>query len=175
MGVIHIDKESGVKLSHEIEALPIIRGLLLEFQPELMIELGTLKGGFTYQLHKTLPDVELHTYDIKHVVAHKRIAHMFNENVSFHIADIQSIPLDELINLCRQPAKKMLYCDNGDKTKELNMYAKHLNSGDLLGCHDWGTEVFFEDVEDVLKNFYRHKVNKELKDENCMSRFWIRR
>jgi len=173
----HMQKvgELDVKTSHEIQGLPIIRGLLLEFQPELIIEFGTLKGGFTYVLHSTLPDVELHSFDIKHRVAQKRIEKYMNENVHFHTCDILTRPLPiDLKDLCKDSRKKLLYCDNGNKQREIELYSGLLNKGDIIGCHDFGKEVFWENIEKYLLTFKPHSVNIELEDKNCMSRFWVK-
>jgi cephalosporin hydroxylase len=173
--VKHIMEDSGIRISHEEQALPIIRKLLKEFVPELIIELGTSKGGLTYVLHSAVKTAELHTYDIKHKSAHKDIANKFGENVFFHIADIQTKPLEEIIDLCKDKRKKLLYCDNGNKIKEVKMYSPNLLPGDILGMHDWGKEIRYTDVREELSVFHPHPINEELEENNCMSRFWIRR
>ena len=48
---------------HQEGELSIIRDIVLDFQPELMIELGTLIGGVTLLLHQCFPDIPLHSFD----------------------------------------------------------------------------------------------------------------
>jgi len=176
-GVKHVMKVGDLEfnISHEEQGLPIIRGMLLEFQPELIIEFGTSKGGFTWILHSTLPDVELHTYDLKHIAAQKRIKKHMNDNVHFHTCDILSKPLPEVLKeLCKDSRKKLLYCDNGNKQLEIELYSGFLNKDDIIGCHDYGKEVHWENIKDYLLTFEAHNVNIDLKRENCMSRFWVK-
>lgn len=40
----------------------------------------------------------------------------------------------------------LIYCDNGDKPKELNLYKSILRGGDLIAAHDFGHEFEIEDL-----------------------------
>lgn len=171
-GIKHVGA-LGKYVSHKKECLPIIEKMVREFNPSLMIEFGTGKAGFTYILHQANKNAEIHSYDIKPDNPIK--TESFNKNVTFHRrCDILTEEIDEIIELLISKKKKLLYCDNGKKEQEVKMYAKYLNSGDMLGVHDWGIEVFYENIYDELKYFYQHPINNELNYMGCLSRFWIR-
>ena len=150
---------------HEAKAIPHIHRIVKEFNPQLIIELGTSWGGVTLILHECNPDAELYSYDIE--CPRKPNKSMFNNNVHFHLKDILSSELDELIHLCSDNKRKVLYCDNGNKIKEIQMYAPFLNKGDILGVHDWDKEITYEDVKEELKNF--EPIEQELFEKNQWS------
>jgi hypothetical protein len=171
--VKHIMEDVDLSISHEKQGLPIITEMLKVFKPELIIELGTGNGGFTYVLHKAVECAELHTFDKKEGKSIKR--NLYNKNVYFHgKCDILSVCNVELVELCKSPKKKLLYCDNGRKVQEVKMYSKYLNVGDLLGMHDWPKEISYDDVADELKCFSPHEINVLMEENKRSSRFWIK-
>lgn len=161
-----------VLVVHEAKAIPHIHRIVNTFNPELIIELGTSWGGVTLILHECNLNAELHSYDIE--CPRKPNKNMFNKNVHFHLKDIITDQLEELTMLCKAKERKVLYCDNGNKIKEIQMYAPFLNSGDLLGVHDWGKEIEYKDVIDVLNDF--EPVEHELFEKNkWTTRFFIKK
>jgi len=146
---VHVNRY--VVVVHEAKAIPQIQRIVYNFNPELIIELGTSWGGITLVLHECNTKAKLHSYDIN--CPRKPDKSLFNKNVHFHIKDILTTPSTEIIDLCRKDCKKILYCDNGKKIEEVKLYGSELNKGDMLGVHDWGKEIKYEDVEEVLVNF----------------------
>ena len=49
----------------------------------------------------------------------------------------------KLVNLLHGglPRPILLFCDDGDKPRELREFVPHLQLGDYVGVHDWGTEI----------------------------------
>jgi hypothetical protein len=166
----------GHTLVHEAAGLPIIEKLVINYNFSLILELGCGWGGLTYLFHYNCPNAEIYAYDNGRNIQHRK---SFSQNVKFSTADILGVnhdtPLQSLVELCKDPRRKLLYCDNGNKIAEVKMYAIHLNKGDILGLHDWGTEIWRHSIEDVLKDFDDHEVNKEFEKRNCRSRFFIKR
>ena len=48
--------------------------------------------------------------------------------------------------LISQPGQTLLFCDNGNKIREFNIFAPYLKSGDIIAVHDWGWEIKMEDI-----------------------------
>lgn len=74
-------------------------------------------------------------------------------------------------------APSFLYCDDGNKPREIQVYAPVLPPGSVLGVHDWGTEISEKDVS-FLADLSFHPID----DINCLStelhtlqQFWVRR
>ena len=149
---------------HEADAMEVIWDIISEFNPDLVIELGTFNGGFTEFLQAV-------THNRAKIYSYDNISYplkdVFNDNVTFVIADILSEPLEAIVELCKSKPRKLLYCDNGNKIRELKLYATYLNEDDLLGVHDWGKEIRYSDVEKVLINFTPH--NHEIFEEKQLS------
>jgi len=53
--------------------------------------------------------------------------------------------------LCGRPERKLLFCDNGDKKREINLFGPLLKPGDVLAAHDFGTEWKLKDVAGMLQ------------------------
>lgn len=52
------------------------------------------------------------------------------------------------------PMGLVLYCDNGDKPKEVAMYAKYLGPRDYLAVHDYQIEINRSDIPEQFKLIY---------------------
>jgi len=173
---------------HQEGELAIIRDVVLDFKPELMVELGTCVGGITLLLHQCFPDIPLHSFDNKSIVKSAKKARSsltiellerfqkeaFNENVEFHVADVFADGKYIVECLLTSEKRKFLYCDNGNKDMEINLFAKCLSIGDVLGVHDWGFEVGWEwaGVKETLSSFEEMSINETLRDKFLTARFF---
>ena len=160
--------ENGTPCFHEAESIPEIKRIVSEYEPGLVIELGTKNGGLTEYLQDAT-DSPIWSYDIIALPLGKK----FRDNVIFCITDILSKPHNSLIELCKLNVKKILYCDNGNKIKEFKMYAQYLNKGDILGVHDWGTEINYDAVKEVLTDFEPYESDFFIENK-LKTRFWKR-
>jgi cephalosporin hydroxylase len=170
-------KYKGFTLVHEQEALPNIIQVIRDFGPELMIEFGTSWGGFTMVMHSVNRTTELHTYDIPKSRRKVEGKEQFSKHVYFHLQDILTEEVEEIVDLCKDERKKFLYCDNGDKPKEILMYGSKLNAGDLLGVHDWYSEVkpYYDTIKEVMEGFDPHPMNEKFEKNGWSSRFFIKK
>lgn len=162
--------KSGAYCQHEVGAISIIEEIISEFKPDVVIELGTKQGGFTEVIQKSTEDnVDIFTYDNRAYSVYGK----FRDNVYFIINDVLKEPLRDIIDICSSDNKVLLYCDNGSKRREIELYSKYLKKGDMLGVHDWGTEVFSKDVMKYLKRFTSVR-REEFKNRGWKTRFWKR-
>ena len=164
-------KESRISLVHEEDAVPFIYALIATAKFEMIVELGTSWGGFTILLHEALPDAEIHTFDndnpreVNYAWFEKNTKNIyFYKPVDVLIDDNETV-----VNLLKMKKYKLLYCDNGNKPLEVERYAKYLNSGDIIGVHDYNAEYKAEEVDKHLDAFdpYYHDIL-----EPWTSRFW---
>jgi hypothetical protein len=178
-----------IKCVHEDGCYPIIGNLVQDFNPQLVLELGFSWGGMT-KVFEDYTKADIHAYN-KRCGRMPSIRLFDNKRVHFHWADILEIPLERLISFCKDKRKKLLYCDNGNKIKEVYMYGQHLNVGDMIGAHDYPKEIYHdynflfgktknrntrEDVDNmnsVLADFepYKHDLFLE---KAFSDRFWIK-
>jgi len=58
--------------------------------------------------------------------------------------------------------KNLIFCDNGNKPKELDTYGKLLKGGDFIMAHDYKTEIMEEEVEIVAQKYGLEFYEQEL-------------
>lgn len=159
-----------VELMHEsvaaVTTLPIIQRMGVS----LIVELGTSAGGFTKLLEDACPQAEIHTFDISDKTSPNR--KFFSSKVRFYNEDVRDLN-GSVLPLLRRKEKKLLYCDNGNKKKEVEMFHSYLNPGDFIGVHDWGRELFFRDVSPWIGEWTRIEWAL-LEEHGALSRFWIK-
>ena len=103
---------------------------------EAILEIGTHHGGFTRLLrdHPISDRCErITSFDIE------RKFEGGIEGVDLVIADVFT---DPHAVLSRIPAHKRtaIFCDGGDKIREINTFAQALRHGDVIACHDYAKE-----------------------------------
>jgi len=119
-----------------------------------MVELGTGTGGMStvFILHSISRGFTFFTFDrwvwYKHMEP-TPLTELVNLAGYFHHVNLFS---DEgqraVLEILDQPDLHplVLFCDNGNKRKEFEIYVPHLCPGDYAAVHDWGTEFCPEDA-----------------------------
>lgn len=161
---------AGFVMKHERNLVQYAIDVIATMEVDMIIELGTYRGGFTKLLEDKMPTTQIHTFDTYNgTVTTKKFfgpyVHFYKESV------LTDCPvLQELLSL---PVKKLLYCDNGRKRQEVAMYAPMLSPGDYIGVHDWGNEIWWKDVKDHIGGWDRYSWG-HLEAVGQTSRFWRR-
>lgn len=123
---------------------------LLNGEPQLtgIVELGTAKGGFALYLaaQADARDLFFRTYDV--VAPTRRIP-------GFVRCDIFAQASDIGIHLQRRNPL-VLFCDGGNKPREIKTFSRFLTPESLIVVHDWGTEMQKEDVPENVTEVYGH-------------------
>ena len=106
-----------------------------------IIELGTWWGNFSlyFLLYCFNQEKEFFTYD---VVRRKgsRLKRLLNFDAHHRKKDIFEYQA-EIIKEIQKPGRTILFCDNGDKPREIKTFWPYLKEGDIMAVHDWLTEV----------------------------------
>lgn len=122
--------------------------LLNETKFRAIIELGTWQGGFSWWLWaqtRARRGMNFYTFD---AIAPERLVPDFERRDIF--ADAAHLGA-----LMRANEPCIVFCDNGNKPRELQTFSKELRSQEsLLVVHDWGTEMQPEDVPDNVEMVY---------------------
>jgi cephalosporin hydroxylase len=112
-----------------------------------LIELGTWKGGMAAFLafQGLARGFKLTTVDSNPGWLENR-AVLEELGVDIHCHDVFDLEfMRDLINSMPKPT--LLFCDNGNKARELREIAPLLASGDYIAVHDWGSEAGPSDVD----------------------------
>lgn len=120
----------------------VVDMLALMEEVPLIIEIGTCRGGFSLLLRNAFPNAEIITWDISEWQPKQKKLDLFTKyEISYIVEDcFNSKMLNELLKTDR---KKIVFCDGGQKAAEFNRFAPLINSGDIIGVHD-----YFESKED---------------------------
>ncbi len=168
----------GITCQHRSDDFPIIINIITEHRPTIVVELGTDVGGFASLLADTVAPWggHVHTFDITDKSDVRLSRHA---NLSRHLADVLSEPNEHIASLVKD-ARVFLYTDNGNKMREIALYAPLLGLGSLLGTHDYEDEVDPAWVEPFLRALgyvqEGHARMEALRNEwyRPLTRFWRR-
>ncbi|MBN1121146.1 MAG: hypothetical protein JXJ17_08710 [Anaerolineae bacterium] len=129
--------------------------LLTHTSMERIIELGTWRGHFSTYLAtwSYLNKMEFITVEKYAEVISPRALKLLNRmHATVIIEDIFSPWLIQKIgSIIQKPGITLLICDNGNKPRELALYAPYLKTGDLVMVDDWGTEALPEVVKPITE------------------------
>lgn len=134
--------------AHHAGDVGLLADVLRARQPAHVVELGTLHGGLAALFAETVAPWSgtVHTFDSKRCFDETLLCEY--QNLHFYHEDVLT-ENPRIIELVRQP-NVILYTDNGNKERELSLYAPHLVVGNFLGTHDYGSEIRPEFVEPFL-------------------------
>jgi cephalosporin hydroxylase len=122
---------------------------LLNDQPQVkgIVEIGTWKGGFSLFLQAQAAgrDLGFHTFDVEEPEA--------DLNPNFTKLDVWARPGSVQMYLAAW-SPVVLFCDGGNKPRELKTFAPMCGEGSVFVVHDWGTEMLPEDVPEGLVEMY---------------------
>ena len=120
--------------------------LVLNNNPQVkrIVELGTYQGGFSWFLdaQARARDIEFVTYDI---------IQPDHEPPEFQHLDFYRYP-EQVAIKGGQPVA--LFCDGGNKPRELKTFPPMCAEGSVILVQDWGTETLPADVPDFLEELY---------------------
>lgn len=142
-----------------------VEAILNAVNYERIIELGTGSGSLTVFMaaHAAVKSKLLHSFDNKHP-SDECLKVMGMLGASFLKCDI-FIDEEFIGKLIDNDGLTILYCDNGNKPKEMDVFAKYMKRGDIMLIHDYPDEVKDFDIENVK---YAHGLddwNKEWFEE----------
>lgn len=140
-----------------------------------VVELGTAIGLTSLYLGVSmkLRNGKLYTFDnIDH--RSNGVKLLWQDNMTQHIADVLSSPNNDVIELMGID-NTLAFIDNGDKKKEVNMYAPFIKNKSGLLVHDWNTEVFEHEISETL---IKYNFKRQYEDIGNMLHshlaFWIK-
>ncbi len=138
-------------------AIALWKKVFSEIKPKRIIEIGTYRWGMSLFFSEHCK--EFYTYDIKQFpTSHTELLKHFTK------ADVFKIE-DDIGTLIQKQGTTLVFCDGGNKARELALFADWLKPGDYIAVHDWGTEVT------SAPSFLKERFSKEC-DEEGMTRIF---
>jgi len=125
-----------------------------QFHIRSMVELGTGQGGMTtfFILQSIQNRFYFDTFDINYPGYQlEPVNRLINFDSYFHLGDIFDDQKETVIKLLKNRFRPvLLYCDDGIKAKEADIFSPYLVAGDFLVLHDWNTEVSRRDIPHII-------------------------
>jgi len=125
-----------IRLGHTWHEYNILRDFILEEIPDWFVEVGIHEGGLAYLLLPILEDIQYMGIEINCGIIQPRVKLRFDSypNAELLCADCFSSSVALAIN---KPGRKIIYCDGGNKVKELEHFKYLCHSGDIIMAHDF--------------------------------------
>jgi len=159
----------GIKFVHSVAALYVFDQLFDNFAFDQVLEFGTLEGGLTAFLW-----LECRIRGKRFLTVDQVDQRRFYDS-PFYLGDLLEDfrTYNDLCDYISQ-ARTFLYCDNGDKFREIKRFAPALINGSILGTHDIGVEVTLKQLKFLRGLNFRpikllNKISFELKTHQF---FW---
>ena len=146
-----------------IEGLPVAQSKLIDesFQelrdtwgdPEIVIEIGTMGGGFSVFLAQMFPDSEVHTFDPVlwgDTSDLKRREETFSRyGIHYHNEDCFARDGAKIRSML--DGKVLLLCDGAHKKNEFAHFSQFIKPGSVIMVHDYGRDVeyFKKNIEGI--------------------------
>lgn len=172
----------GHHCQHRSDDFPSIADIISPHRPKIIVELGTDEGGFSGFLADLVAPWggSVYTFDIKAKFSSSLLSDF--HNLRFEQADVLTTAHRRVTDLVSHPGgTALLYCDNGNKQREVELYAPFLHVGSILGVHDYNTEIMESWVEPHVAALgyakLGHAQMEALRNEwykEPMTRFWLR-
>jgi len=157
----------GAIMGQTFPALFVFEWLLNFHSVEQIVEIGTGCGGLTtyLQLQANIRGLDFVTYDANcrlddknnKIVANPPL-HM-RKFINFRKGNVFEDDVRDEIRALLKKKVTLLYCDNGNKPKEIKTFSPHCLKGSIIGTHDWhghfqvegmvrelGMKLLFEDI-----------------------------
>ena len=169
----------GYEMQQSLESLYIIKKIL-DDNPDILriVELGTANGGTALffgacisergGLVLTVDQTKLMTGGYEGWIEQAQ-----KLNVSFLYKDNFTPDAVQYVKDFIGNNRAMIFCDDGDKKREVALYCKILKPNDLLLAHDYENEFFYNDLTIELINnyeFYRQNEFPEWHKTLCTRR-----
>ncbi len=131
-------------MHHWNEELPLITALLTEYRPRLVVELGTMYGGFAAYLADTIAPWEGHVVTVDWIMypGLQGILDRSMGRIDFVCADVEGATVATLLPALAhgRAHEALLYVDSGPQHR-LGQMHQFGHAFDLVGVHDFATEV----------------------------------
>jgi len=158
---------------HRKAEIILLLQIINEYMFPTYIEIGCGRGSFLKMVNNTfISKINLIGYDKEKPLASlpRNVNHIVMDNIFLHKEEISN-------RIKKAKGRVFIYCDNGNKIREIDFTSKAMKKGDVIGTHDYCTEVPMKSI-DFLKergfesiNKYENWINTHL----CLQKFWIKK
>ena len=154
----------GIPVMHTWQDLFFLNCILQYYPFDVIVELGTYVGGVTlfFALNS---NAEVYTFDIRPEPTSKRYLQIDEVlPIIFCSMDVRSSSTVDFVRGLIDKRRALIYCDDGAKIKEFNLYAPTLKEEDIIMAHDKGREIRDEDISEAIIKYHLKPFHQEKAD-----------
>lgn len=120
---------------------------------DIIIEFGGGVGSSTLFFALNSHDAPVYTFDTRPESKYYIYQNLKSVlPITHYQRDLFSDETEKLVKKLIQKEKKktLIYCDNGNKPREFNTYAKYMRKGDVIMSHDARVEIHINEIEETI-------------------------
>lgn len=154
---------AGATALHSAFTYEQIDKVLKSVKVNKIVEIGTGQGALSMYLGLVGARLGIPVYTIDKNTIKVDETRVVLEKLGVNIITLNALcepGISEVSNLI-SGTPVYLICDNGDKKKEFNTFCGSLVSGSVVSVHDWGKEIQYNDVSDVVEKLRMVPFMKE--------------
>ena len=121
---------------HNQQEFELLAGFVRDTRIDVIINIGSWYTGLENAWNE-ITDAEIYGFD-REQTARKITRNLLDENVALIEHDVLKRPSKLIERIMDTDDIVFLYCDGGNKIKEIELYSPMLKAGSYLGTHDWG-------------------------------------
>lgn len=165
----------GIRMRQSYTAVYVLETILSVLKPERIVEIGTWNGGLTayFQTWKNINSgTDFLSVDIEDLRDDKIKEYT---KTCFSQTDAFTPYFHSLLKDFIQEKRCLIYCDGGNKEKELTFFKDLVMPGSIIACHDYGTEVNPVKMKNLFQDQFTELLSKkQLKELKNIQQFWLR-
>lgn len=144
-----------IRLGHTFYEVDVLKSFIKKECPDWFVEIGVHEGGLSWLLIPELPKVNYLGIELSCVYVRTQVINLYagTPNADLLCRDVFDW---DVIQRISKLARKIIYCDGGNKVKELKTYKNACKSGDIIMAHDFSDGI--REVRDVPDYFLHPEV-----------------
>ncbi|HCR36449.1 TPA: hypothetical protein DIU22_05435 [Candidatus Woesebacteria bacterium] len=149
----------GMQIGQSFAALFLFEKLLGDYPIKRILELGTWYGNLSlyFLLYCLNIDADFRTYDTLNISSKSKLKTLLEFEKYFQQKDIFK-STEEIREFIQREGRTFLFCDNGSKKEEFRLFVPFLKNGDIIGVHDWDSEIFLSDISDIIELYHLEMI-----------------
>jgi len=139
-----------IRLGHTWEEYRILREFIIEQSPLWFIEVGVHEGGLSYLMIPELKGINYLGIEIDCGIVRPEVKDVYTHHYNAELLCANCFSSTVALRVSELSGMKIIYCDGGNKVKELHHFKHLCRSGDIIMAHDfWDGNRKIPGVEEV--------------------------
>jgi hypothetical protein len=143
-----------IRLGHTWEEYNVLLDFIKKQTHQWFVEVGVHEGGLSYLLIPELTEMDYLGIEIDCGIVRPEVKAKYNDYSNAKLMCANCFHAEVAIEVSSL-SNKIIYCDGGNKVKELHHFKNFCRSGDIIMAHDfWDDDRKVKGVEEVHPEIY---------------------